>query len=104
MPELGPLANSEFCASVSDFEDMFLTHLFVMLSGAGVHGLEDVVGGVAVELLELEGVLEFEWQPFTSMYFPKLLPLPCPPLMFEQPLVFLFHSPMNFDFCPFYYT
>ena len=53
---------------MSGLEDRFLTYLAVMLSQAGVAGLEDilaVVGGVvAVELLEPESVLEvlgFEW-------------------------------------------
>ena len=41
--EFGPLAKSEICASVSGFGDRFLTHLAVMLSGAGEIGVVDIV-------------------------------------------------------------
>ena len=33
--KLGPPAKSEICASVSGLEDMFFTHLGVMLPGTG---------------------------------------------------------------------
>ena len=58
--KLGPVVTSEICASMSGFDDRFLT---LMSSGADESELEDVVTVfivffIVIELLELEDVLE----------------------------------------------
>ena len=103
--KLGPLAKHKICASLTGLKDKLLTHLAVMLSGAGIPGLQDVVavvGVAAVELLEVADiveVLEFEQSSeFAYMYLPKLPPLTWLLLMFEQPTVFLCYNLLNFTF------
>ena len=54
----GTSSQSEIHVPMSGVDDKVLPHLAVMLSGVGEIGLKDVVTVVAMELLELEDILE----------------------------------------------
>ena len=79
--KLGPLAKSNFCASVSGEEDRFTTHLAMAFSGGDVPRLVDVVANVVVTVVVVVDVeifvwlLGFEWPPKLSYMYPTKLPL-----------------------------
>ena len=78
--KLGPLPKSEICASVRGLDDKRVTHIALMLYGAGDTALDDVVAVVVgMELLGLEDnreVIGFEQPPLiVCMYLLKLLSL-----------------------------
>ena len=84
-----------------DLEYRYLTHLAMLLPGAGITGLEDVavVVVVAVELLYQMCWNLSSHDNFHTCIFPKLPLSSCLPLLFEWSPVFFSPSQLNLHFC-----